>query len=353
MKKRRIKVLVVDDSAVFRALLTDILESDPQLKVVAGAEDPYEARELIKKLKPDVLTLDVEMPRMDGVQFLRNLMRLHPLPVVMLSTLTQHKADVTLASLEIGAVDYLPKPTKNLQSELESYREVLIEKVKMAAKANLTAHAEIMSGPSYSKIDISAQRFDASLVDVIAIGASTGGTEALKVLLKNMPAKMPPIVITQHIKAVFSKSFADRLNRESALHVEELTNKQSPLIPGRVYVAPGDKHIEVIKKGQRFYCRQNDGDPVLRHKPSVDVMFQSVVKAAGGRAVGILLTGMGRDGADGMKAMHTAGAVTLAQDELTSVVWGMPRVAIEMGAATHVMPLKKITPFLVEMFYHS
>lgn len=234
MGKKVHKVLIVDDSAVFRALLSEIIDSDPQLEVVGVAVDPYEAREKIKKLKPDVITLDIEMPKMDGVQFLKNLMRLHPMPVVMISTLTQHGAEATLAALDIGAVDYFPKPTENVASEMSNYRQLVVEKVKMAATANIAGAVH----RSPKEISVTGRQLN-SPYDIIAIGASTGGTEAIRNVLEALPELMPPIVITQHIKAVFSKSFAERLHRVSKLHVEELSTDQAPLINGRVYVAPG------------------------------------------------------------------------------------------------------------------
>ncbi|MBE1276153.1 protein-glutamate methylesterase/protein-glutamine glutaminase [Enterovibrio baiacu] len=346
MKKRAHKVLIVDDSAVFRALLSEIIDADPQLEVVGLAVDPYEAREKIKKLKPDVITLDIEMPKMDGVQFLRNLMRLHPMPVVMISTLTQHGAEATLAALEIGAVDYFPKPTDNVAAELNTYRQLVVEKVKMAATANISG---AVHKPS-SEISVSGRQLSND-IDVIAIGASTGGTEAIRNVLEALPELMPPIVITQHIKAVFSKSFSERLNRISKLTVEELATDTAPLINGRVYVAPGDVHLKIIKKAGRYYCTRCDSEPVQRHKPSVDVMFSSIAQTAGKRAMSVLLTGMGRDGAQGMLEMRQQGAITVAQDEHSSVVWGMPRAAVELEAAQHVLPLDKIATYLVGKVY--
>lgn len=340
------RVLIVDDSAVFRALLSEIIDSDPLLEVVGSANDPYEAREKIKKLKPDVITLDIEMPKMDGVQFLKNLMRLHPMPVVMISTLTQHGAEATLAALDIGAVDYFPKPTENVASEMSNYRQLVIEKVKMAATANIAG----VSHHSAKEISVAGRQLS-SPYDIIAIGASTGGTEAIRTVIEALPEMMPPIVITQHIKPVFSRSFAERLDRISHLNVEELSSDNAPLVNGRVYVAPGDYHMVVEKRGGRFYCMRLDSERVQRHKPSVDVMFSSVAKAAGSRAMAILLTGMGRDGAEGMLEMRQAGATTVAQDEHSSVVWGMPRVAIELEAVQQVLPLEKIATYLVGKVY--
>lgn len=346
MIKRVYKVLIVDDSEVFRALLSEIINSSPQLNVVACAVDPYEAREKIKKFKPDVITLDIEMPKMDGVQFLRNLMRLHPLPVVMISSLTTHGADATLAALEIGAIDYFPKPDGNLIAEMNAYRQLVIEKVKMAAMANIRSAVHATS----DEINVSGRQLNGK-IDIIAIGASTGGTEAIRHLLQVLPEMMPPIVITQHIKPFFSKSFAARLNRAAKLQVEELSGDKAPLVNGRVYVAPGDYHLTVIKKAGRYYCCRCDAEPVQRHKPSVDVMFSSVAETAGAKSMSVLLTGMGKDGAQGMLEMKNAGGMTVAQDEKSSVVWGMPRAAVALEAAQHVLSLDKISAYLVSKVY--
>ncbi|ENM5746548.1 chemotaxis response regulator protein-glutamate methylesterase [Vibrio mimicus] len=337
---KKIKVLIVDDSPVFRALLTQLIDSDPELVVIASAEDPYQARELIKLHKPDVLTLDVEMPKMNGVQFLKNLMRLHPLPVVMISTLTQHGAEATLAALELGAVDYFPKPSSDNPAEMLSYKALVNEKIKVAAQANVGAQS---AAPSHH---ISGQV--ASDYQLIAIGSSTGGTEAVKQVLSALPAGLPPIVMTQHISALFTPSLAKRLNDSSAVHVQEVTQQITPLEMGCAYLAPGDQHIVIVKRSGKLYAELDDRPAVNRHKPSVDVMFGSIAQSVGNKALGILLTGMGQDGAKGMLAMHQQGAVTAAQDEQSSVVWGMPRVAIELGAASAVKPLGLMAPWIVE-----
>ncbi len=348
MLKKVHKVLIVDDSALFRTLLSEIISSDPYLEVVGLAVDPYDAREKIKALNPDVITLDIQMPKMDGVQFLRNLMRLHPLPVVMISTLTQHGAEATLEALEIGAIDYFPKPTDNIAEHMGNYSQLVIEKVKMAATANM--NPKTRKKLSINEISVIGRQLN-SHFDVIAIGASTGGTEAIRHLLEVLPATMPPIVITQHIKSVFSKSFAERLHRASKLQVEALCSDKAPLINGRVYVAPGDTHMIVVKKGTRYYAQRCDSDPVQRHKPSVDVLFSSIAKAAGSKALAILLTGMGKDGAKGMQEMAEKGAITVAQDENSSVVWGMPKAAIELEAVTCILALDKISNFIVKKVY--
>ncbi|USD67480.1 chemotaxis response regulator protein-glutamate methylesterase [Vibrio sp. SCSIO 43136] len=338
---QKIKVMVVDDSPVFRALLSEIINSDPKLMVVAAAEDPYQARELIKQHNPDVLTLDIEMPKMNGVQFLKNLMRLRPMPVVMISTLTQHGADVTLQALEIGAVDYFPKPAIHDPGEMIAYRKSVTDKIKMAAGANVDQ--EPSKPPSV--IERASATKDCQ---VIAIGASTGGTEAVRHVLSSLPDNLPPIVITQHISALFSASFAQRLNDSSSLTVTEVTQNDTPLKVGHAYVAPGDKHLVVVKRGAQLYGCLDDSAPVNRHKPSVDVMFEAVAEVCGGKSVGAILTGMGSDGAKGMFSMKKQGAFTLAQDEKSSVVYGMPRVAAETGAAQSIVPLDKIAKVICQ-----
>lgn len=333
---KKIKVLVVDDSPVFRTLLTQIIRSDAELEVIAAAEDPYEARELIKKLNPDVLTLDIEMPKMNGVQFLKNLMRLRPMPVVMISTLTQHGADATLTALELGAVDYFPKPAVENTADLTGYKELINEKIKTAARANVF-HQDVASKSSVAEISGKC-----SNTDIIAIGASTGGTEAIKKLLSQLPAGLPPIVMTQHISALFSPSFARRLDDHSAIHVQELSEQQVVLEKGHAYLAPGDQHLVVIRKGDKLIAVRDDRPLVSRHKPSVDVMFDSVAETVGSRAIGIILTGMGQDGAQGLLKIQQSGGQTIAQDKATSVVWGMPRVAVEMNAADYILSLDSV-----------
>ncbi len=338
-----IKVLVIDDSALIRQLLTKILDSDPDIQVVGTAPDPYVAREKIKKLNPDVLTLDVEMPRMDGVTFLRNLMRLRPMPVVMVSTLTDAGADVTLRALELGAVDYVSKPKLNVQEELQGYAREIITKVKAAARARVRGlDAAPPPGKPLSAPPAPAGGGHFKITDmIIAIGASTGGTEAIKDVLCQLPSSTPGIVITQHIPAAFSKPFSERLNANSAMTVTQAENGQQ-ILPGHAYVAPGNRHLEVVRDGARFVCRLLDTEPVNRHKPSVEVMFHSVARNVGRNALCVLLTGMGDDGADAMGEMKKAGAPTIAQDEASSVVWGMPGEAVKRGHADEVLPLHHI-----------
>jgi two-component system, chemotaxis family, protein-glutamate methylesterase/glutaminase len=343
-----IKVLVVDDSALVRKLLTAMLSRSREIEVVGTASDPYAARERIKKLNPDVITLDVEMPRMDGITFLENLMRLRPMPVVMVSSLTQRGADVTLRALELGAVDFVAKPRIDIAGTLGDYEEELIAKVKVAAGARVMPRAAVPKRVTDDRQSTSAVvpllnvRSMLRTTDrIIAIGASTGGTEAIREVLEQMPPNAPAIVISQHIPAAFSKSFAERMNRICAMAVCEAQDGQQ-ILAGHAYVAPGDRHLLVERDGSRYVCRLSNGPHVNRHRPSVDVMFRSVAQKVGANAVGVLLTGMGDDGARGLKEMMEAGAGTIAQDEATSVVWGMPGSAVRLGAALHVLPLQQI-----------
>ncbi|MBS0378598.1 MAG: chemotaxis response regulator protein-glutamate methylesterase [Proteobacteria bacterium] len=348
--QQSIRVLVIDDSALVRRLLSDLLSTDPAIEIVGTASDAFAAREKIKDLSPDVVTLDVEMPRMDGLTFLRNLMRLRPMPVIMVSSLTQHGAEIALEALAIGAVDYLPKPKVDLAATLSDYREDLIAKVKTAAAARVRAGSTPPPArtvdPKYSADAIIAKSSQPGVFRttdrLIAIGASTGGTEAIKDVLVGMPADSPGIVITQHIPKAFSTAFAKRMNTCCQMSVCEAEDGQQ-ILPGHVYIAPGDQHLLVVRSGARYVCRLDDGLPVNRHKPAVDVLFRSVAQQAGPNAIGVLLTGMGKDGALGLKEMRDAGSPTIAQDEQTSVVWGMPGEAVELGAAAEVLPLPAIS----------
>jgi len=343
-----IKVLVIDDSALVRKLLTAMLSRSPDIQVVGAASDPYAAREKIKKLNPDVITLDVEMPRMDGITFLENLMRLRPMPVVMVSSLTQRGADVTLRALELGAIDFVAKPRIDIAGTLADYEAELIAKVKVAAGARVLPRTVAPSRVADERHSTSAVvpilnvRSMLRTTDrIIAIGASTGGTEAIREVLAEMPPDAPAIVISQHIPAAFSKAFAERMNRSSAMAVCEAQDGQQ-ILPGHAYIAPGDRHLLVERDSARYLCRRSTGPHVNRHRPSVDVMFRSVAQNVGPSALGVLLTGMGDDGARGLKEMMEAGAGTIAQDEASSVVWGMPGSAVKIGAAMHVLPLQRI-----------
>lgn len=341
------KVLVIDDSALIRALLTEVLETHPSIKVVGAASDPYEAREMIKRLVPDVLTLDIEMPRMNGITFLKNLMRLRPMPVVMISTLTQEGAPATLEALELGAVDFVPKPKNEGAGALENYSETIIEKVLCAARANLLALKEL---PTPGTVSDSAEQITKTRKlrsgFICAIGASTGGTEAIKEVVLSLPENSPPVVVAQHIPAAFSASFARRVDAISRVRVFEAENNQK-IEPGCVYIAPGSAHLRVARSSTGLVCRLGEDAPINRHRPSVEALFDSVTDIAGGRAMGVMLTGMGADGAEALLRMRQAGAVTVCQDEATSVVWGMPGAAHRLGAATKLLPLEKIGRYIL------
>ena len=345
---KKIKVLIVDDSAVVRKILTEIFSEDPEIEVVGTAPDPLIARDKIKQLHPDVITLDIEMPKMDGVTFLRNLMRLHPMPVVMISSLTEDGADITLEALQIGAVDFVPKPKFDVQKGLTEYASLICEKVKMAARAHVRSHPEtpLKSPPQKHSADAVLAKTDKAISFrttelLIAIGASTGGTEAIAEVMQDLPSDCPSIVITQHIPEAFSESCAKRLNNNSAITVMQAVDGQQ-IIPGHAYVAPGGKHLLVKRSGARFICQLNDGELVNRHKPSVDVMFRSVAQNLGQNAIGVILTGMGDDGAQGLAEMHDRGSPTIAQDEASSVVWGMPGEAVKTGKVDDVLPLEQV-----------
>lgn len=331
-----VRVLVVDDSPTIRRLLTAVLSADPDIEVVGGAPEPAVARQMIKDLNPDVLTLDVEMPHMNGLEFLEKIMRLRPMPVVMVSTLTQRGTEVTLEALELGAVDYFAKPTENVAAMLEDGAPDLIAKVKAAARAKVQARAQRAAAPPPgSSVPYNPGNH------IVAIGSSTGGVEALIAVLSHFPENCPPTVITQHMPAHFTATFAERLNRICRPHVSEAVDGAA-LTPGYVYLAPGgERHLEVTGMGT-LRCKLVQGDLVGGHRPAVDVLFGSVAVHARARAVGVILTGMGRDGASGLKAMREAGAATIGQDEASAIVYGMPRVAFEIGAVEHQLPLDKI-----------
>ena len=336
-------VLVVDDSALMRQLLTSILSSDPELEVVGAANDPIQARQMIKELNPDVITLDVEMPKMDGLSFLEKIMRLRPMPVVMVSSLTQKNAEVTLSALALGAVDFVGKPTIDLQRGMEEKRDEIVSKVKTAAQARVAARApassnkgKIVPGPGY----VSTEK-------IVAIGSSTGGVEALGRIITALPTDSPAVLIAQHMPASFTANFASRLDGNSSVTVMEAEDG-ARVLPGHVYIAKGDVHLELARSGGNYVCKFSDTPPVSGHKPSVDVLFESVSKSAGQNAIGVILTGMGRDGAEGLLKMRDAGAVTLGQDQATSLVYGMPKVAMQLGGVMNEFPLNKIAEKIIE-----
>ena len=340
-----IKVLIVDDSALVRQLLTELLSSDPAIQVVGSASDPFAARDRIKQLNPDVLTLDVEMPRMDGLKFLENIMRLRPMPVVMVSSLTQSGAQTTLSALELGAVDFVAKPTLGVAEGLQASANELIEKIKVAAVSHPRQRLETATP---TRAPASSGRIKYETTDrIVAIGASTGGTEAVRVVLSQLSADAPGIVIAQHIPEAFSTSFAERLDNASAISVCEAQDGQE-IRPGHAYVAPGDDHLLVVRSGARWKCSLKKTAPVNRHRPSVDVLFESVARNCGHNACGIVLTGMGDDGARGLKTMRDEGAFTAVQDEASSVVWGMPGAAWKLGAAHRQLRLNEVSQAIEE-----
>jgi two-component system, chemotaxis family, protein-glutamate methylesterase/glutaminase len=345
MSLSKIKVVVVDDSAVIRSVLTEIIEADKRLKVVGTACDPFEAREVIKATNPDVITLDIEMPKMNGITFLKNLMRLRPTPVIMISTLTQEGAPATFEALACGAVDFLGKPKDLGGAGLMAYQQLIAEKIFSAATANVRSNSR--NAPvEEDKETLPLLHRQLNPAFICAMGASTGGTEAIKNIIKVMPADAPPIVIAQHIPDVFSTSFAKRLDSCSAMTVFEAEHNQW-IERGCAYLAPGHSHLRIVRQGARYLCRLDQGELVNRHRPSVEVLFDSVREAAGEVAMGVILTGMGADGSAALLRMREAGCLTIAQDEATSVVWGMPGVAVKLGAADKVLPLDEIAKSIV------
>ena len=363
---RKIRVVVVDDSALVRSLIKAMIDAQPDMTCIGAATDPYMAREMIRELDPDVITLDVEMPRMDGLDFLEKLMRLRPMPVVMVSTLTERGAETTLRALELGAVDFVAKPRLGVAQGLQEMAIEITDKVRVAAKARIArrpvaraappSNAPRVAGaagvgvsageraPLVKPVPVTYSRV--STEKIVAIGSSTGGTEALREVLGGLPADCPAVLVTQHMPPGFTKSFADRLNGLCRMHVKEAEPGER-VLPGHVYIAPGGRHLSVKRSGANYVVEIDDGPPVNRHKPSVDVLFRSVAEHVGRNAVGVMLTGMGRDGADGMRVMRDAGAYNFAQDEATCVVFGMPREAVAAGAVDEVLPLVKIGPQLL------
>lgn len=350
------RVVVVDDSALVRSLLGAIINRQPDMECVGAAADPLIAREMIRALNPDVITLDVEMPRMDGIDFLGKLMRLRPTPVVMVSTLTERGADVTLRALELGAIDFVAKPKVGVADGLRLLADDIADKVRIAAQAHLRRPVAA-AGAAKPASDKPAAPVSAigrlSTEKIVFIGASTGGTEATKEVLVNLPPDCPAIVITQHMPAGFTKSYAARLDGLCRIRVAEARDGER-ILPGHAYIAPGGTaHLSVERSGANYIARVVDGDPVNRHRPSVEVLFKSAARVAGPNAVGIMLTGMGADGASAMKEMRDAGSYNLVQDEASCVVFGMPREAIAAGAANEVLPLTQIAPRLIERLRSS
>lgn len=343
----KIKVLIVDDSALIRGVMTEIINSQPDMEVVGAAPDPLVARELIKQTNPDVLTLDVEMPKMDGLDFLERLMRLRPMPVVMVSSLTERGSDITMRALELGAVDFVTKPKMSIQSGMLEYTELIADKIRVAARAKIktrslpNAHGSIALA-SVRNPFISSEK-------LIIIGASTGGTEAIKDFLVQLPSDCPGILITQHMPEGFTRSFANRLDKLCKISVIESEGGER-VLPGHAYLAPGHSHLTLVRSGANYMTKIDQGEPVNRHRPSVDVLFRSAALNAGKNAVGVILTGMGKDGAAGMLEMKNAGAYNLAQDESTCVVFGMPKEAIAMGGTHEVAPLHELPGRVMNFF---
>ncbi len=333
------KVLIVDDSALIRSVMSEIVNSQTDMEVVATAPDPLVARELIKKHNPDVLTLDVEMPKMDGLDFLEKLMRLRPMPVLMVSSLTERGSEITMRALELGAVDFVTKPKISIQTGMREYTELITDKIRAAARARVKARTVHQSAPATA-----LQALRSPLISsekLIIIGASTGGTEAIREFLMQMPSDCPGILIAQHMPEGFTSSFARRLDSLCRISVTEAAGNER-ILPGHAYIAPGHSHLLLTRSGANYMTKIEQTDPINRHRPSVDVLFRSAALAAGKNAVGVILTGMGKDGAAGMLEMKNAGAHNFAQDEASCVVFGMPREAIAIGAAHEVAPLQAL-----------
>ncbi len=338
----KIKVVIVDDSALIRGVMKEIISSQPDMEVVGVAPDPIIARDMIRQLNPDVITLDVEMPKMDGLDFLERLMRLRPIPVVMVSSLTEKGSEITMRALELGAVDFVTKPKISIQSGMREYTDLIAEKIRTAAKAKvrLQSRSAAPPPPPIKTTMISSEK-------LIIIGASTGGTEAIKDFLVQMPPDAPGILIVQHMPEGFTTSFAQRLNGLCRIEVTESKGNER-VLPGHAYLAPGHSHLLLQRSGANYMTKLDQGPPVSRHRPSVDVLFRSAAQAAGPNAVGVILTGMGKDGAIGMKEMRDAGSHNFAQDEASCVVYGMPREAVAAGAVHEQASLRDLPRMVLE-----
>ncbi|PIF74453.1 response regulator receiver-modulated CheB methylesterase [Variovorax sp. 54] len=343
--KKKIKVLCVDDSALIRSVMSEIINSQPDMTVVGTAADPLVARDLIKVTNPDVLTLDVEMPRMDGLEFLEKLMRLRPMPVVMVSSLTERGSEIALRALELGAIDFVTKPRLGVRDGLLNYTELIAGKIRTAASARLlpARPAATAARPAHEAAPEALLRSPLlSTEKLLIIGASTGGTEAIREVLQPLPPDAPAVLIAQHMPAGFTRSFAQRLDGLCRIRVKEAEQGER-VLPGHAYIAPGGFHLSLARSGANYVAHLDQEPPVNRHRPSIDVLFDSAAKHAGKNAIGIILTGMGKDGAEGLLRMRRAGAHTLAQDEASCVVFGMPREAVALGAVDEVSPLNEIS----------
>lgn len=353
----KIKVVVVDDSALVRSLLSEIINKQSDMACIGAANDPLQAREMIRDLNPDVITLDVEMPKMDGLEFLSRLMKLRPMPVVMVSTLTERGADITMRALEMGAVDFVAKPRVGVSAGLRELGQEIVDKIRVASKARVSRHvASPMLGAAPQGSGSAGQASATvpprtmnrlSTEKIICIGASTGGTEAIKEILVDLPADSPAIVITQHMPPGFTTSFASRLDLLCKISVSEARDGER-ILPGHAYIAPGGRQFSIERSGANYVAVVQDTEPVNRHKPSVEVLFKSCARVLGPNAIGVMLTGMGADGAAAMKEMRDAGSYNFVQDEASCVVFGMPKMAIQYGAAHEVLPLKRIASALLE-----
>ncbi|PWK31289.1 protein-glutamate methylesterase/protein-glutamine glutaminase [Cupriavidus plantarum] len=339
MTAAKIKVLCVDDSALIRSLMTEIINSQPDMEVVGTAPDPLVARDAIKRLNPDVLTLDVEMPRMDGLDFLERLMRLRPMPVLMVSSLTERGSEITMRALELGAVDFVTKPKLGIRDGLIDYTDTIADKIRAASRARVrsaaTAPAAAVATPILRSPLLSTEK-------LIIVGASTGGTEAIKEFLMPLPPDCPAVMIVQHMPAGFTRSFAQRLNGLCRITVKEAEHGER-VLPGYAYIAPGDSHLMLARSGANYVAHLSQDPPVNRHRPSVDVLFDSAAVHGGKNVTGVILTGMGKDGAQGMLRMRDAGAYNLAQDEQSCIVFGMPKEAIATGGVHEVVPLQSMS----------
>lgn len=344
---KKIKLLIVDDSALIRTMFLEILANAPDIEVIGTAVDPFDAREKIKLLNPDVITLDIEMPKMDGISFLEKIMSLRPMPVIMVSTLTEKGADITIRALEIGAVDFLAKPNIKSQEDMVNFSNELHDKIRTAASIRIIRH-NIIPAPIKSNVQPSKIKSNAPVF--IAIGSSTGGVETLTEILTSLPKNTPPIVITQHMPAGFTSSFANRLASICEIDVKESVDMM-PLKNGLAIIAAGGKQLKIAQNNGQLICRVANTPPVNNHNPSVDVLFNSVAEVAGSKAMGIILTGMGKDGANGLLKMREAGAYTIGQDEYSCVVYGMPKAAYEIGAVTKVLKLSEIAPKIKEICF--
>ncbi len=349
--KNRIRVLIVDDSAVVRAALTRILDADPEIEVIGKAADPYMAARYIAKEVPDVITLDIEMPRMDGITFLKKIIQQRPIPVVVISSLTEKASETGLQAMESGAVEVIKKPELHTKEFFEESKIRICDTVKAAAKVNVTKKRSSWVPDKKLPADVVVKKaanhaMVRTTERVVALGASTGGTEAIREVLMALPPDCPGIVIVQHMPENFTRSFANRLNELCHVNVKEAENGD-PVIRGHVLIAPGNKHTLLKRSGARYYVEVKDGPLVSRHRPSVDVLFRSTAQFAGKNAIGIIMTGMGDDGARGLLEMREAGAITVAQDEKSSIVYGMPKEAVKLDAAQHILPLSSISDFIL------